>query len=192
MKCCSICKIDKPISDYYFNNSKGYYNSECKECNIIRSREYRKQNKDKIFISRKEYREKNASVIQKKKREYYIQNKDKVIENNRVNHRHRYAKDLLFRTKENYRRHLNIYIKKYNQEKTDHTLEYLGCSIKYLVEVHLKKECEYCGSTEYLQVDHIYPVSKSLDIKKVWNYKNLQTLCKKCNLEKRDKIIMLQ
>ena len=44
--------------------------------------------------------------------------------------------------------------------------------------------CVYCGSTENLQIDHIIPFSKGGDT----CVENLQLLCRKCNLEKSNKI----
>ena len=47
-----------------------------------------------------------------------------------------------------------------------------------------KNECNYCGSTDHLQIDHIYPMvrggSNDLD--------NLQILCRKCNVKKSAKV----
>ena len=44
--------------------------------------------------------------------------------------------------------------------------------------------CVYCGSTENLHFDHIIPFSKGGDT----SVENLQLLCRKCNLEKSNKI----
>ncbi|MDX9782975.1 MAG: HNH endonuclease [Bacteroidales bacterium] len=44
--------------------------------------------------------------------------------------------------------------------------------------------CVKCGSQENLEFDHIIPVSKG----GATTYRNIQLLCKKCNLEKTNKI----
>ncbi len=47
-----------------------------------------------------------------------------------------------------------------------------------------KHQCNYCGSKKALEFDHIRPVSK----KGLNELKNLQILCKPCNLKKKDKL----
>ena len=44
--------------------------------------------------------------------------------------------------------------------------------------------CVKCGSQENLEFDHIIPVSKG----GATSYRNIQLLCKKCNLDKSNKI----
>ena len=53
MKTCSKCKIEKELSDFYKKKaSKDGFRSECKECNNLYSRKYKRnyyhKNKDKI------------------------------------------------------------------------------------------------------------------------------------------------
>lgn len=45
-------------------------------------------------------------------------------------------------------------------------------------------KCVKCGSQEHLEFDHIIPFSKG----GANTYRNLQILCKKCNIEKSNKI----
>jgi 5-methylcytosine-specific restriction endonuclease McrA len=45
-------------------------------------------------------------------------------------------------------------------------------------------KCVKCGGQESLEFDHIIPFSKG----GANTYRNLQILCKKCNLEKSNKI----
>jgi len=44
-------------------------------------------------------------------------------------------------------------------------------------------KCVYCGATQNLQMDHKIPFSKGGTTK----FDNLQTVCKKCNLAKRNR-----
>ncbi|MEI6823714.1 MAG: HNH endonuclease [Bacteroidota bacterium] len=45
-------------------------------------------------------------------------------------------------------------------------------------------KCVKCGSQENLEFDHIIPFSKGGSS----TYRNIQILCKKCNIEKSNKI----
>lgn len=45
--------------------------------------------------------------------------------------------------------------------------------------------CRNCGSQEFLELDHIIPLSKGGKDEEG----NYQTLCKKCNVRKKDKLI---
>lgn len=49
-------------------------------------------------------------------------------------------------------------------------------------------KCVFCGDTKNLQVDHKFPFSQG----GTTEMGNLQTLCKQCNKEKRDKIQSVQ
>ena len=75
--------------------------------------------------------------------------------------------------------------------KTKSSIEYLGCSVEYFKEYIEKKMVE--GMTfEYIQYDHIKPVSKFEltnidDLLDCCHYTNLQPLLAKDNIEKRDK-----
>ena len=44
-------------------------------------------------------------------------------------------------------------------------------------------QCNYCGDTEDLHIDHIFPFSKYRDN----SFMNLQILCRDCNLSKGDR-----
>lgn len=50
-----------------------------------------------------------------------------------------------------------------------------------------KNECACCGSKEFLQVDHIYPVSVFPRLS--LEYSNLQILCRSCNIKKGNRFV---
>jgi hypothetical protein len=54
------------------------------------------------------------------------------------------------------------------------------------VQARDKKRCVYCGSTESLQFDHLYPVSKGGTDEP----NNLVLACQDCNLEKSDMTLL--
>ena len=93
-------------------------------------------------------------------------------------------------------RRVSSALKKYQQKKTDSSLEYLGCSIEELSE-HLEKSFTGIMSWENhgvfgWHIDHIRPVSsfdlsKEDDVKTCFSYKNLQPLWWEDNLKKGNK-----
>jgi len=60
---------------------------------------------------------------------------------------------------------------------------YISKSLRKKVLLKYKHKCNYCGSTENLEIDHINPVSKG----GLNQFKNLQVLCKSCNINKSNK-----
>ena len=52
-KICARCKGDpKPISEFYFSESRNRYICYCNDCQEIKQKEYRKRNKDKKIRNR--------------------------------------------------------------------------------------------------------------------------------------------
>ena len=75
MKTCSICKIEKPLGDYYARQTK------CKPCQIQYQKQWvntntdkvnswREKNKDTIKIYGKEYATQNAKILDQKHKEW--------------------------------------------------------------------------------------------------------------------------
>lgn len=56
--------------------------------------------------------------------------------------------------------------------------------LRFVVYERDNYQCQKCGRTTDLEVDHIIPISKGGET----TLDNLQTLCRSCNLEKSDKI----
>ena len=57
-------------------------------------------------------------------------------------------------------------------------------SLKWKIFKRDNFTCQICGSQEFLELDHIIPVSKGGKDEE----ENYQTLCKKCNVRKKDKL----
>jgi len=57
-------------------------------------------------------------------------------------------------------------------------------SVKREVWIRDERRCVLCGATDYLEFDHIIPFSKGGSN----SAKNIQLLCRRCNLQKRDRI----
>ena len=52
-KICTKCKTEKPIDHFYYNSHNQNWESVCKECGVIRCREWRKNNPQKAKLSYK-------------------------------------------------------------------------------------------------------------------------------------------
>ena len=66
-KICSMCKIEKPIQDFYKRRDNGYISCYCKKCTIERSNNYRLNSTEEQLKNRKkwkhEYDQKNKRDI---------------------------------------------------------------------------------------------------------------------------------
>lgn len=94
-KICSVCKIEKPVSEFYKRKDrKGNesYRNDCKECHSNRHKEYYEENKDSVKKKNKEYASNNKEKILQNKRDYYQNNKD-VWENWKKNNPERYKEN---------------------------------------------------------------------------------------------------
>lgn len=167
------------------------YSKEYYIRNKVRIKEYRLQSQDSIKEYQKRYIEENKEKIREYRKNYRLQNNDKVYQKNyRVN---RKKTDDCFRTACNLRTRLKMAILSKKTRKGNKTLDYLGCTIKELLTYLGDRRCRYCESTNKIQIDHIYPMSKidlsvEENIYKIMHYTNLQYLCRECNTRKGDKI----
>jgi hypothetical protein len=213
-KVCTTCKINKPITDFSSHPlGKFGVRSKCKLCSTEASKKYnnkhkeeRKQyylnNKEKLLKQHKEYHLNNKEHIQKQTKDYRGR-KDKQIKNQqkqwRKTHKSFIKNKEKWQLKNNIyfklvfclRRRLNIALK--NNQKSGHTLELLGCSIKKLkkhLESQFKEGMTWDNYSFYgWHVDHIIPcakfdLSKESEQKKCFNYTNLQPLWMQENLKK--------
>lgn len=100
IKTCTICGIDKSISDYYIKPNGVFVYHYCKSCvskkkheyrnsdyNRVRSLEdnWRKDNKEKCLSYYKKYRESNKEICNYRTRRYYTNNIDE--QRNRISNK---------------------------------------------------------------------------------------------------------
>lgn len=139
--------------------------------------------------ARKKYKEK----YKKKAAQYY---KKKVIVKNTINKYNKYKKqDVIYRIRDNLVRRAINELKKENIVLTISHTELLGCDMKILKK-HLEDNFTFNMSFDNYgmwQIDHIYPISvcnltDDIQLKKCFNYKNLQPLWKHENRSKSNKI----
>jgi len=81
---------------------------------------------------------------------------------------------------------INYFLKKGNLPKkrksTRKNFHY--SSLKWKIFRRDNFTCQICGNQEFLELDHIIPISKGGKEEE----NNYQTLCKKCNVSKKDKV----
>lgn len=51
MKVCRGCSVEKNVSEFYLNKT-GFYHPYCKPCNSIRSRDWKRENKQKHYLNK--------------------------------------------------------------------------------------------------------------------------------------------
>ena len=85
IRACSKCKLTKPISEFYFRPSKGFYESRCNDCVSKQNREYYEKNGEAVRTASSQYRQKNPG----KYRDYlarYQKGMTKVIKETVITH----------------------------------------------------------------------------------------------------------
>jgi hypothetical protein len=86
MKICSVCKIEKLVSDFAKDKRKPQgVGAECKSCKNERSRNYRRAGRDKIYRQRDDVKERKKALNKlhyNNNKQQYFYNHRKWIENN--------------------------------------------------------------------------------------------------------------
>jgi hypothetical protein len=160
MKFCKRCKKEKEYIEFNKQKkSKDGYNTICKLCKSEKSKEYYKNNREKVKKRVKEYRNDNLDEVNKQVKEYYMKNRDELLEYkrnyykenkerfNELNLKYREnnkdlikeqkrkyiskkrKEDILFRIKENISRRINQCLKNKGFKKEYRSEEILCCKI---------------------------------------------------------------
>ena len=185
---CKKCSVIKPLSEYSrYTAKKGGIKNICNECERIRMRDWKKENADRINEGRRErtandpeYRE----AYRKYKRKYKTNNRERYLKLSRegANRRYRENPELREKLKKEGKRRSRI---RYYENRRQ-CIDKLG------------GKCVECGTTEFLQFDHIKPSEKSFAISETLHFSpkkkkevkfdeeldKCQLLCPKCHLEK--------
>jgi hypothetical protein len=87
-KICNKCKEEKKICDFGKNNSKkDKLQGICKNCDRLKSKDYREKNKEKYRSSQKKTYEKNKEERILINKDYYNKNREKIINRNKEYYR---------------------------------------------------------------------------------------------------------
>jgi len=200
-KICTKCKTEKGINYFYPHKRERLgVRNWCKECDKIKSKEYRKNNTEKIKELRiknkqyhKDYYKNNSEVLKIRVREWQNNHKEELNEYWRTYRNERNQTDLVFSLINNLRCRINSAIK--NNRKSSTSIDLLGCSIedyKFYLESKFDDTMSWDNWGPYWEIDHIKPLCTfDLSHKEnqllAFNYLNTQPLEKNKNRTKAKK-----
>lgn len=181
MKICNICKIQKPLEEYYkHKKTKDGRQSKCKNCEkLIRQNtrqntpgHYYKLNPDYYKEYYKKWRKENKTAVQQIQKRHY----------------HKKLKyDPVYQLRASVGSRIRQCLKTRNQKKLGSAANYLGCSYEFLkshLEMQFKEGMTWDNYGKW-EIDHIYPLSKGGS----FHYSNLQPLWEQDNLIKSDTLL---
>lgn len=179
-KMCKYCKNVHPVDNFRKNRLK------CKDCEKQNGREYRKSNVGKL--KSKQWLADNSDKMKSLQRDWHQNNKRHV----NLRNQQRLEKDPILKLLKNYRRRLNMIIK-----KNARTLKYIDCSQEFLHE-YITYYLKYMDSLTIdnyggtWHIDHVIPIATfDLNVKEnMWCLKwyNLAPLASERNLSKNKSI----
>lgn len=124
-KVCTKCGEEKELSEYY-KKRNGLF-SRCKTCSNKKSKEWRKNNKERSIEIQKKHRENNKEKINERSRTYREKNKEVLREQKNKN-----AKKYRERNKEKVKLSQKIYIEKNKEKLIDYHRNYRLNNLEYL------------------------------------------------------------
>lgn len=199
-KICRDCNCEKDINEFR-KNSK-----QCRKCEAIYKREYYlKTRKHKLEYCKKyreehkefykKYREEHKEKMKIEHKKYYIKNKEELTKKAREYQKNKLRYDNMYKMKSQIRKMIRFSFTRKGLTKNEKTENIVGCSLDYLYKYLLKTFEKNYGyewdKKEPVHIDHIKPLiiaNNEEEIIKLCNYKNLQLLKEKDNLEKGTKL----
>jgi hypothetical protein len=191
VKKCNKCKVKRGEQEFYKKKSqKDGLDSQCKNCRSESSKQYYKNNIDKIKIHRQNNREytsdqeklyyqKNKDKISLRKKQHYKNNRSQILLQRKQHPSDRYNINEQYKITCILRSRLTAALK-YNQKYTS-AIRDLGCSIEFLLDrlrTNFGREPD-----KNTQIDHIMP-AKFLDLS---YYPHQRLFCHYSNLRYMDK-----
>lgn len=184
-KVCRICGIEKNIQ--YFRKGR-----VCRSCENKKNKKWNNDNKEKMLKYQKEYYKNNINKIKEKRKiqweNWYSKNKEYVKKRKK-------NKNTLEKNKDKIRRTIRLSFRRKGLIKSKHTEEILGISLKnfycYLLKTFKDNYGYEWDGIEKVHIDHIIPLAianNEEEVIRLCNYKNLQLLKEKDNLQKSSKI----
>jgi hypothetical protein len=185
---CNGCKEEKDKSNFRINRKK------CLDCERKHGREYRQTEKGKE--KSKNWVKENSDKMSKLQAKWYQDNKEKRNEQ----WRERYSIDLIFKLHYSCKSRINKALHKKNLHKSNRTIEYLNCSIQFLIRWYEKcmtGDMTIDNHGKLWHIDHVIPINKfdltnENEIILCFSWYNTMPLLGSENLSKHDNIVKTQ
>jgi len=199
MKVCNKCGKEKFLEEFCKTGSycKKCMKEYCKKRNVLNNRkikDYNKQYKQTHKGEIKEYYQKNKKHIISYTTKYNKQYRVGYFNQYNKNHKKqkkiwakkKYNSDSSYKLKSNIRSRIYGYLK---SNKTHHSIEYLGCTIKFYkqyIEQQFTPEMNWENYGRYWELDHLkqlctFDLINEKEQFKAFNYKNTRPLEKIAN-----------
>ncbi len=173
MKTCTVCKQEKPFSDFGKQKGSKYgLRSACKICHTARAKKYAEENKQKVAEYRKIYNAKRSEANKERCRLYNELHKADLAEKRR-----RWRKE-----------NANL-VKIHNQNRKALRRKQAGSVSKNIIQKLMSAQRGLCAnchadlSESGHHLDHRHPISLGGEHAD----HNLELLCPTCNLRKSNK-----
>lgn len=170
------------------------YRKKNAEVIALQKKVYYEENKDQIKVYKQEWARKNDEYLVEKRHIDYMKNREYRLRQSAIYVKQRRQTDIEFRILTNLRRRVTYALQ--NAIKVDCTLNLIGCSLpelKLWLESQFQEGMNWENYGVYgWHIDHCRPCA-SFDLtdpeqqRQCFNYKNLQPLWAKDNLQKSDK-----
>lgn len=192
-KVCKGCDVSKPLTDFYFRG--GYYQGKCKSCQTAQHKKWARKNAaylrkyvNNLYHTNEAYRKTCIRCARQYRNDpANKQHIKRVKQALAVKHR----KNPKVRILSNLRRRVLFVL--HGHQKSDHTLNLIGCSREQLVK-HIESKFQDGMTWDNYgkwgwNIDHIIPcklfdLSKPSEQRKCFHYTNLQPLWWKDNYQK--------
>ena len=181
-KVCWQCNTLKSLENFYKNSKNGMYLSQCKICKCKKSKQYRKNNFQKIKIREQIYQQINRKKIKIRKKRYYLKNTKIINQRSSKYQNNRLKIDPIFRLTKSLRSRIYKAINGITKKSVT-TESLLGCNFEQ-AKIHIESQFQSGMSWDNYgdwHIDHRLPCA-SFDLsnpdeqKVCFHYTNLQPL----------------
>ena len=171
---CSVCGIEKPLTEYY-KCGNGGYRTYCKLCANKKARDYHKAHREEIVDKKREYNRENKSRIDAYNKQYYNEHSDEIKTKVRD-----WEKEHVDTKREHGVFYFHTSRSKREGVKSDFTRgDWKQC--KEYFSVDGKVHCAYCGKEmKKATMEHVIPFEHGGEYTK----SNIIPVCVSCNASK--------